>query len=87
LLLQHLQGDGEGRRARLPYEQVNMFGHQHVTGDDKSIPQTDPLQFLLEGAIGFIRAQHRESSITTEGEEVEFSGFLMADKTLGHSKP
>jgi len=87
LLLQHLQGDGEGSRARLSYEKVNMFGHQYVTGDDKSIPQADRFQLLLEDAIGCICAQQRKSSITTEGEEVEFYGFLMADKTLGHGKP
>jgi hypothetical protein len=36
----------------LPYKQVDMLGHQHISGDYKFVALTNRFEFVLEDLIG-----------------------------------
>ena len=69
-LLQHLDGDRQAALLRLAYQQMNVFGHDHIAEDTQIIPAAHPLQCLLEDATRLRAAQQRSPAITTEGDEV-----------------
>jgi len=62
LLFQHLQGDGQGRNRRLSQEQVNMLGHQHISGDHKPIAESHLFKLTLEEPVSCGVAQQKSRS-------------------------
>jgi len=85
-LLQDLKDDCERRFPRLAGEQVNVFGHEDISGDDEAVTLANGLQFALEGGVGLLDVQERESSITTEGNEVKLTGLLVTGQVSGHGE-
>jgi hypothetical protein len=75
-LLQHLKSGCKRRDLRFSDEQVDMLGHQYVSGDHELILLPDSFQFVLEDGVCVGSRQERKSVITTEGDEVETAGFL-----------
>jgi hypothetical protein len=63
---------------------MNMLRHQHIARDYKLKAPPYHLQFTFEDAAGCGLAQQRQSSVTTEGQEVEGSGLLITNKPLRH---
>jgi len=51
-LLQHLQRDRQPPAFGFADQQVDVFGHDHISGDEESIPSPHPLQRLLEDCAG-----------------------------------
>jgi hypothetical protein len=66
-------------------EQVNVFGHDNVSGDEESVPLTHSFQSLLEHVGGMRTSQQRVAMMTTEGYEVETANLLEALESPGHS--
>ena len=59
-------------------EKVNVFGHDHITGDDELISTAHPFQFGQEQIAVVRRAENGLSPITTAGDEVQVSGAVVA---------
>jgi hypothetical protein len=50
---------------------MNVLGHQDVSRDDEAVTLAYAFQFLFEGAVRMGGVEKWESSVTTEGYEVE----------------
>ena len=51
-LFQHLDGHCQTASLGFAHQQVDMFRHDHVTGDVESVPAAHALQGLLEYTSG-----------------------------------
>jgi hypothetical protein len=69
-LLQHLEGNRERTSFRFAEQQVDVLGHDHIAGDEQTIPNPDPLQRLLEHALGLRTCQQRLTTIATKSDEM-----------------
>src|ERR1035438_10156537 len=78
LLLQNLQGYRQRGAHRLANQQMNVLGHQYVACDDHPVSPPHPFKLPLEDLVSPGSAQQRFPSITTEGEKVEATRFLIA---------
>jgi len=70
-----------GRRSlylRFADQQVNMFGHDHVTGHKKLIAPANLLQYSQQQVTTARRAEQRLSPITTASDEMKVSGAVIA---------
>jgi len=79
LLFQLLQDYRKWGCARFAYQQMHMFGHDDISSDDEAVAMPHLFQFLLEYAVAGSRFEQRLSAITTEGDEVEVAGVVIAD--------
>jgi hypothetical protein len=61
-----------------------VLGHDHISGDEESIPWPDALQRLLEYCARLWVGQQRVAMMTTEGDEVQAPGLLEIMKSPGH---
>jgi len=84
LLFQHLEDDREWHRARLAYQQMGMFRHHNISGDDEAVALPHLLQFFFEDAVPGSGCEQRLSPIATESEEVKVTSMLIANQTSGH---
>jgi hypothetical protein len=65
---------------------MNMLRHQHISRHHKSVPQPYRFKLSFEDLVRASLAQKRQSSVTTEGDEVEDAALLVTNKTLRHSR-
>jgi len=84
LLFQHLNGNRQRGAARLADKQMNVLRHENVARNYEAITNAHRLKFTLEDAACRCAAQQWLPSITAEGEKVEATRFLVADKAFGH---
>ncbi len=54
------------RMLRLAYEQMNVFRHQNISGNHKTITQAHCFNLALQDAVRLDRAKQRLTTITTE---------------------
>jgi hypothetical protein len=73
LLLQNLQDGAELKSARFADQQMHVFGHDDVAGDDEAVALPHPLQFLLKDAVSVPRFEQGLSSIATEVTKWKFA--------------
>jgi hypothetical protein len=85
ILLEHLQRSRERAAFRFAEQQVNVFGHDHIAGDKKSVPLADSLEGLLEDIAGVRVRQQRLAIMTAEGYEVQTFGLLNALESPWHA--
>jgi hypothetical protein len=85
ILLKHLQDSRKGAAFRFADEQMNVFGHDHVTANEESVPLAHTFQGLLEDVTGVRVRRKRLSMMTTEGYEVETLGLLNALESPWHA--
>jgi hypothetical protein len=79
LLFQHLEGYLELKLARFADQQVNVFGHDDITSDNKAVAPPHLFQFSFKEIVPGARFEQRLSSITTEGKKVKITRMLIAD--------
>jgi hypothetical protein len=58
--------------------------HKHITGNHKAISKTHRFKHIFKYAVHCCGVQKRLPAITTEGEKVKTSAFLVADQSVGH---
>ena len=63
---------------------MNVFGHDHVSRDVKSIPLPRLLEGLLEDVAGASRAKKRSASIAAKRHKVQTTCFLKALEAPRH---
>ncbi len=63
---------------------MNVFGHDHVSGDVKSIPLPRLLESLLEDVAGARCAKKRSASIAAKRHKVQTACFLKALEAPRH---
>lgn len=64
---------------------MHVFGHHDLAGDYQEITTADALQRVFEELHGRDRLRVGPAAITTEGEEVELPGLLIADALTFHA--
>ena len=84
ILLEHLQRDGKLGALRLAHQQMNVFGHNHVSRDVKSIPLPRLLESFFEEVAGVRRTKKRSASIAAKRHKVQTACFLKALETPRH---
>ena len=84
ILLQHLQRNRELRSFRLGDQQMNVLGHDYISGDVEAIPFSRLFQILLEEIPSARRAQARLAPIGTKSEKVQTARFLKSLETPWH---
>jgi len=70
-----------GRRSlysRFADQQMNVLGHDHVTGNDELIAPANLLQHSQQQVTTASRAEQRLSLITTASDEMKVSGAVVA---------
>ncbi len=85
VLLEHLQRDREFRPLRLGHEKVNVFRHDHISGDVESVPLAYGFQGLFEDVAGAGSAQTSFATAATESDEVQAACFLKSLETPRHT--
>jgi len=80
-----LNGLREQREFRLVHHQVNVFGHQDVTGDDEAVTQPHRLKRLLEERLRRRRLQKRLAAIAAPGQVMKAAGVVIAHQSLSHN--
>jgi hypothetical protein len=65
---------------------VDVFGHDHVGGDDEVVAEADLFEGVLEEIAGRWGAEIREPVITAEGDEVEVTSVLNPDEVGRHGE-
>jgi hypothetical protein len=63
-----------------------MLRHQHLACDNEPVPLPHGLEFLFEDSKRRAAFQQWLPSITTEGNEMETTRFLVTHKPLGHDE-
>src|ERR1700687_3079828 len=63
---------------------MNVFGHDHISGDVKPIPLPCLLQSLLEDVAGARCPQKWSASIATKRHKVQTASFLKALEAPRH---
>jgi hypothetical protein len=84
VLLEHLQRDGELAALWFTDQQVDVLGHDDVSGDKESVPSAHPLKGLLEDRAGLRFGQELIPVMTAEGDEMETAGLLESVEAPGH---
>jgi hypothetical protein len=69
---------------RFIHKQMNMFGHQNVGIDPRSVPRTRLLNNGLERLFGFGCLKQWQAVKTTKGKEVQRLRVLKPPKTARH---
>src|SRR5271167_27110 len=65
---------------------MNVLGHEHVSHDRKVVALSYSFQVFFEYLIAVTIGQQGESSIATEGEEMEVRRLLITDEAFGHDE-
>ncbi len=65
-------------------EQVDVFGHHHVTDELESVSCSDLTENLNKGVASAHCSQERETPVATEGDEVQVAEAVDAFETLRH---
>jgi hypothetical protein len=65
--------------ARFADQQVNMLGHNNISGDNEAVALPHLLQYLLEDAVSGPFSEQGLSLVITEGHKVEVARILIAD--------
>jgi len=82
--LQALNHSGGIAGFRLAHEQVNMFGHHHVAHQSKTVLGTHFVENLDKSVAGVLGSQQGESTVATEGDEMQVSGPIVTLEISGH---
>ena len=61
-----------------------MLGHEYISDDDEEIALSDAFEGGFEEMACVCLTEVRLAAGTTEGDEVEVSGVVETDETLGH---
>jgi hypothetical protein len=69
----------------LSHQQMHMFRHDHVSGDVEAVLPARLFQREFEQALGLCGRQERLTPITTEGHEVQITGFLVPLQSPRHA--
>ncbi len=85
VLLEHLQRDRKFRPLRLGYEQVNVFGHDHISRDVDSVPLAYIFQSLFKDVARAGSAQASFAVAATESDEVQAARLLKSLETPRHT--
>ncbi len=85
ILLEHLQSSRERAALRFADQQVNVFGHDHIAGDEESVPLANSLERLFEDIAGVRSGQESITMMTAEGYEVETFSLLDALESPWHA--
>src|SRR5262249_42530851 len=83
-LLEHLNDDGECVALRFADEQMNVFGHYHITGDVAAVPAPNSFEFALEGLSRCNRIENRHATITAGSYETLAPLLLIAFGLRSH---
>jgi hypothetical protein len=82
--LERVHDAGDGAYLRLAQEEMDVFRHNHVSGDHKPVALADTLQGILKEIAGVYRTEMLEPVITTEGEEVKVPCVFVPDESTRH---
>jgi len=83
-LFQRLYRVGESLLARLAEQQVNVFGHDHITVDAKFETEAHPLQRGLKNLPGDGCRERGTTMVTAEGHEVSLPGRVKSFQSPRH---
>jgi hypothetical protein len=73
LLFQSLQDYGQSGDEWFIGQEVNVLRHQNISHNDEAVALAYTFQFMFEGAVCVGGVEEWESSVTTEGYEVELA--------------
>ncbi len=85
-LLEHLQGFRRISPLRLAEEQVDVFGHDHITDQQEAVSPADLVKDLHEAVAGARRAEVGAPAIATKSHEVEIASSVKPPKRITHSR-
>ena len=72
--------------VRLAYEQMEVFGHDYVSGHYESVALTDCFQNLQKQISSGWRAQQRPAIVAAAGDEVQVAVSVEAVSPVGMEK-
>jgi hypothetical protein len=84
--LERLKGCRKHHVARLTQEKMNVFGHDHVSGDEQPVSNAHGFERSLEQIARRGRTEIRLPVIARERNEVEVAGPLIPDEALWHEE-
>ncbi len=84
VLFQHLKRDCQSAALGFGQQQVDVFRHDDVSDDEKSVPAADLLKSLFEDVARLRRREQWCPTITTESDEVKVAGLLETVESAGH---
>ena len=85
-LLEHLQSRCQRASLRLADEKMHVLRHDNVSSDEESVPYAGALQSEFENTARGWSAEKRSPAVTTEGDEVEMTGLMVASESPGHRR-
>src|ERR1700688_2650562 len=77
-LLEHLQDFRGVALGGLADQQMNVFRHDHITDQLKTVPHADLIQYSHEALAGPGRSEKGTPPIATEGDEMEIAASIKA---------
>lgn len=83
--LQGLESFGKNGIPWLAEQQVDMLGHDNISGHPKVVSHTHCLKRSFEEVPRFRSAQVRLAAMATEGHKMKLAGMLISNQTLGHA--
>ncbi len=81
---QRLNRPGQQDPSRLTHQQVDVFGHHNIRGDEETIASAHGFKRTLEEFAGGWGFEVRQALVAGESEEVKFSGLLIPCKISRH---
>ncbi len=63
---------------------MNVFRHDHISGDNEFVLLPDSFERVLEDILRFRRSEIRETAVATEGEKVHVTALLITNESLRH---
>jgi len=82
-LLEDLQNDRGVGALGFSDEQVDVFGHDHISHDNKLISAANLFEDFEEKISSGLRVQKATSLVTAEGNEMKISGAVVSSE-VGH---
>jgi hypothetical protein len=79
-----MESIGQRSDFRLTQQQVNVFGHDHVSVHTQVKALAHALQALREQVVDFRAIEIGLATITTESYEVRQTGFVVSPQTTWH---
>jgi hypothetical protein len=83
-LLQNLNHGGRRPLGWFADQQVNVFRHDHITDERKTVALADLVQDLDKSIFGANRTQERHASITAERDEMKMPAPVDPNEFVGH---
>ncbi len=84
VLLEHLNRDRQLSALLFTHEEMNVFGHDYVSGDEHAVPAANIFQRPFEHSSGQGRAKQRLTTITAEGDEMKIRGSVVTLESRSH---